>query len=109
MEITALEGRAVTYDFLAKEGETVIGSAQLYIITDDRHPAPVGNVQNVWTHPEYRGRGIARKIMEALHETARQLGCSELILTSNPSRIPARSLYISMGYEVVTDGFKLVL
>jgi ribosomal protein S18 acetylase RimI-like enzyme len=109
MELTTLEGQAVKYDFFAKEDGNVIGTAQLYIITDDRHPAPVGNVQNVWTDPAYRGRGIARQIMETLHETARRAGCSKLVLTSNPSRAAARDLYTSMGYEQVTDGFQLAL
>jgi ribosomal protein S18 acetylase RimI-like enzyme len=109
MELTVSEGQAVVYNFEVKDGGQVVGSAQLYIMTDERHPVPVGNVQNVWTHENYRRQGISRRIMTQLHETARRAGCSEIVLTSNPTRVAARNLYESMGYRMVTDGFKLKL
>ena len=57
---------------LAFEGENIIGDASLHQILGGwkRH---IGRV-SVLVHPQYRGRGLARKLVEELLEVARGIG-----------------------------------
>ena len=50
--------------------------------------------------PEWRGRGVARALMrEAHHLGVLRYNAHRFVLTSNPSRTQARSLYVSLGYR----------
>lgn len=55
-------------------------------------------VANVAVHPDYRRRGIARGLMEAVHEEVRRRGGKEILLQVERDNSPARDLYDSMGY-----------
>jgi GNAT superfamily N-acetyltransferase len=54
-------------------------------------------VYNVYTEPAHRGRGLARRIMEAIHEFCRGEGIGSVAL--NASRF-GQPLYESLGYHV---------
>ena len=56
-----------------------------------------GYVSSVYTHPEYRRMGLARRLMEMLLAQAHDLSISTLLL--NTSRM-GRALYESMGFVV---------
>lgn len=47
----------------------------------------------------YRGRGIGRKLLQIILETARKEGISHLDLTSRSFRIAANNLYLSLGFK----------
>ena len=54
-----------------------------------------GLVLNVYTEPEWRGRGIARQLMEAIVTWARETGVVRLVLSASPQ---GRPLYEKMGF-----------
>lgn len=98
-----------------KDG-AVVGHLRLYIMEEWWDGGPTGkkkaNIQDVWVHPDHRGKGHGRFLMEVAHEKARGLGCHLVELTSspdNPEREVARQMYLRMGYEIKTDGFRLKL
>lgn len=70
-------------------------------------------IHNVVTHPRHRGKGLGRRLTLRLIEIAREKGVSVIELTSNPTRISARSLYENLGFEKVstdtTELFRLRL
>ena len=53
----------------------------------------------IYVAPEARGRGVARRMMEALHDAARERGARAIRLRVYDDNLPARRLYESLGYE----------
>lgn len=57
-------------------------------------------VYNVYTEPEHRGRGLARRIMHALHEYCRAESIGSAALNASEFGQP---LYESLGYQVTPN------
>ena len=64
-----------------------------------------GYLFNVYTEPEFRGRGLARRMTEALLDLARAQGVGMVDLHASRD---AEALYRSMGFEP-TPEFRLIL
>lgn len=58
-----------------------------------------GFVFNVYTDPQHRGHGLARRLMETIHEWCRSEGIERVVLNASAFGKP---LYEDLGY-VVTD------
>ena len=64
-------------------------------------PGPVsldprcGFVFNVYTEPTHRKQGLARRLMEAIHDYCRAEGVERMVLNASTF---GESLYLSMGY-----------
>jgi GNAT superfamily N-acetyltransferase len=54
-----------------------------------------GFVFNVYTEPAHRKQGLARRLMEAIHDYCRAEGVERMVLNASPF---GESLYRSMGY-----------
>lgn len=82
---------------VAREGDRLVGMATLASF-----PLPTGvrgHLDDVVVDQEFRGRGIARLLLEAVIELARERGLRTLDLTSRPGRASAICLYESLGFE----------
>jgi GNAT superfamily N-acetyltransferase len=84
-------------------GETVAGAAAW---VRERHP-PVGSqhpqyvyVLNVYTEPAHRRRGLARALLTAIIEWAREAGHDTIDLTTSAEGEP---LYASLGFVHVNE------
>ncbi|HEV2891051.1 MAG TPA: GNAT family N-acetyltransferase [Frankiaceae bacterium] len=68
-----------------------------------RYTAPVvaqnAEVRKVMTHPDARGRGLARVVVEALTEHAREHGVEVLVLDARGNNHAAHALYESLGWR----------
>jgi GNAT superfamily N-acetyltransferase len=60
----------------------------------------VAFVYNIYTEPAHRRRGLARRLMEAIHAWCRGAGIRTAALNSSPAGQP---LYESLGYRVRTN------
>jgi DNA-binding MarR family transcriptional regulator/GNAT superfamily N-acetyltransferase len=60
-----------------------------------------GEVKRMWTAPNSRGLGIARRILRWLERTARESGLTRLRLETNRSLTEAQALYRMAGYTEV--------
>ncbi len=58
-----------------------------------------GFIFNVYTHPSHRKQGVARRLMEAMHDWCRSEGIERVVLNASTF---GKALYASMGY-VATD------
>lgn len=80
-------------------GEAVASSAlRIDPVRPGRGPAGTrdGYVMSIYTKPAFRGRGIARSLMETLIAEARSSGLRRLVL--NPTD-DGRPLYASLGFK----------
>jgi len=86
--------------FVAREGGTIISCAFLLIVEKPMSPAFItgktATVMNVYTMPEHRHKGYARKLMTLLLEDAKALDVSIVELKATEDGYP---LYRSLGFE----------
>ena len=87
--------------FVYAEGERVLGYGVVRVIADE------GEIQRIAVFPEYRRRGIAGKLMDAMVDHARAMGASCLSLEVRESNTGARNLYETYGFsqEAVRGGY----
>ena len=64
-----------------------------------------GYLMNIYTLPEFRGKGIGRKIVAFLIADARRKGTGKIYLESSRS---AKNLYHKIGFTDMTDYMKLI-
>jgi GNAT superfamily N-acetyltransferase len=61
----------------------------------------VGEIKRMFVRPAARSRGVARALLEALEQTARELGYERIRLDTGPKQVHGLALYRSAGYEDV--------
>lgn len=62
-------------------------------------------IEDVIVDPAYRGQGVGRTLVKAAVAYVKEADASPtLYLTSNPSRVSARRLYVSEGFEEYETG-----
>ena len=64
------------------------------------HGETVGKVYTLNIRRAFRGRGFARKLMEALEEEFRRRGCRKSVLQVAVDNEPAVNLYLKLGYRI---------
>jgi putative acetyltransferase len=58
-----------------------------------------GELKRMYVVPELRGRGLGRRLLDALEDEARSLGYRGLVLETGDRQPAALGLYASSGYE----------
>lgn len=86
--------------FIAREGGVIACTAWLLLV--DKPPSPrfphgrTGVLFNVYTRPEHRRRGLARRVMDALIMDAREHGLDVIELHATDDGYP---LYRQLGFQ----------
>ena len=95
---------------VAEEDGKVIADAVIYLFETMPDEVNVRGLTamlyNVYTLPEYRGRGIMAQMLPEVIRLAREAGAVELKMTAEKKAIP---LYERMGFHVNDDAMKMVL
>lgn len=118
-EIADVAGRAGrSLVLVAVEDGRILGSTSLELgerIDDDDPPlaADEAHIRMLGVHPDARGRGVARALMDACFERARRAGRSRMTLHTTMRMPIAQDMYQRMGFErledrVFPDGFVLL-
>ncbi len=79
--------------FVAKCGGEIAGYAGMLYAAD------LGNICNIAVYPQYRNKGIGKKLVSALIDSARELGVAELTLEVRETNEIAQNLYRSFGFK----------
>lgn len=75
--------------------EQLVGYMCFWLFPDEIH------LLNIAVHPDARGQGLARRLMQRVVETATSEGIPSIWLEVRPSNKAAGRLYRRMGFEVV--------
>jgi GNAT superfamily N-acetyltransferase len=85
-------------------GEAVIAGAGLWLMDWPPHiigtGARRGNILNVYTHPDYRRRGLARHLMTTILDWCRANSLETVILHASAE---GRALYESLGFKATNE------
>jgi len=63
----------------------------------------VAEIKRMYVVPDARGRGLARGLLAAIEDAARELGYERVRLDTGASQPHAQALYESAGYQSVPD------
>ena len=63
--------------------------------------ASTAEIKRMWVAPDASGLGLARRLLEALEDQARQAGMSRVVLDTNRSLAEAQALYRKAGYREI--------
>jgi DNA-binding MarR family transcriptional regulator/GNAT superfamily N-acetyltransferase len=61
--------------------------------------ASTSEIKRMWVAPQARGIGVARRLLEALEEQAKQSGARRVVLDTNKVLSQAQALYRKAGYR----------
>ena len=81
--------------FLAVSAGEIAGACQLMRVLDE--PA-FGYIVGFYVRPAWQGRGLGRRLLEAVAQKCREMRIDGLLLTVAPENIRAMSLYASAGF-----------
>lgn len=81
----------------ALAGGKLVAAAGTHVVAPEYGIAAVGNV---YTHPDYRGRGYATACTGAVTAELLDMGCSTVVLNVRQSNTPALRAYQRLGYTV---------
>jgi len=84
-----------TFLVIFEDGKAVAGGGI------KRLPDGAGEIKRMYVVPEARSRGLARKLLVALEDAARELGYDRIRLDTGPRQPHARALYEATGYREV--------
>ncbi|MDA8346892.1 MAG: ribosomal protein S18-alanine N-acetyltransferase [Thermaerobacter sp.] len=93
--VSELTENAYAHYLVAKAGQRVVGYCGMWFIVDE------GHITNVAVHPDFRGRGVGRMLMQAAMDLARLSGGIRVTLEVRISNTIAQSLYESLGFHRV--------
>ena len=92
--------------YVARDDEDIVACAFLLIVEKPMSPSFItgktGNVLNVYTKPEYRNKGYAKKLMTMMLEDATAQDVSVIELKSTED---GYSLYKSVGFDDVVGKY----
>jgi ribosomal protein S18 acetylase RimI-like enzyme len=86
--------------FAAVDGGKVAASCTVSLIPNIPHNGrPLGYIENVITHEDYRRRGLGRQVMIRAMDYAKENNCYRVFLESGVSRTEAHEFYHSLGFD----------
>jgi len=84
--------------FLAFRGERPVGIAVCFRGFSTFAGRALINIHDFSIVPEERGRGVGRRLIQAVEDHARSLGCCKLTLEVQEKNLRAQRLYESCGF-----------
>lgn len=91
-----LIAKANSTAFVLLVGKTLAGSAIILW----RKGSTKAHLYTIAIDPEFQGRGLGRKLLEACVAEARKNGCDRFALEVRADNRPAIALYKKLGYEI---------
>lgn len=101
--VPALRDHPTAVVLLAYDGERPVGIATCFQGMSTFAARRLLNLHDLAVIPEYRGQGVGRRLLAAVEEKARALGCCKVTLEVLENN-PARQIYEASGYSTLDYG-----
>ncbi|MBI1335455.1 MAG: GNAT family N-acetyltransferase [Phycisphaera sp.] len=86
--------------FIARRQGADIGLVVCFRFATTFNARPALNIHDVIVHPDHRGVGVGRAMLDTVERYAREeLGCAKLSLEVRTDNAVARGLYASLGFS----------
>lgn len=95
--------------FVARQNDRIVGFTQLYPSFSSVSMKRVWILNDLFVEEAYRQQGIAKSLMSAAENFARETGAVRIILDTQVSNLAAQSLYESLGYSKDEDSYHYTL
>ena len=96
--IAALARRADAFSLLAYIDGVAVGLANCFEGFSTFRCAPLINIHDLAVLADYRGRGVAQRLMAEIEAVARERGCCKITLEVLAGNLPAQRVYTKMQY-----------
>ena len=94
MYLAELQNEGVSYLFVAREEDRLIGFCSFWRVFDELH------INNLAVDPAYRRRGVAASLLTRVLAEAPRLGATRALLEVRRSNSEARRLYERFGFAI---------
>ncbi len=84
---------------VAEEDNAVVGLATGHVLPVLHHTGQIGRLTTLVVAESVRGRGIGRRLVEAIEAWVRAKGCAKIAVTTALHRSGAHAFYERLGYE----------
>jgi GNAT superfamily N-acetyltransferase len=92
---------------LAYESERAVGLANCFRGYSTFRAAPLLNLHDLVVEPDRRGRGIGARLLAAVADKARELGCCKVTLEVQSANLVAQAAYRRAGFAPYELGDEL--
>jgi ribosomal-protein-alanine N-acetyltransferase len=79
---------------VARQGGAVVGYAGVWLMVDEAH------ITTFAVHPDWRRKGVGRRLIQALLVAATELGAARMTLEVRVSNLAGQSLYEGHGFQI---------
>ncbi len=97
--IDGLRGHPMSLIFLALDGGRPVGIAVCFVGFSTFFAKRLINVHDLAVVPEYRYKGVGRRLLERVEATARERGYCKVTLEVHAVNLPAQRLYRNVGFQ----------
>ena len=96
--IPGLQQHPTTLVFLAYHDSEPVGLAICFRGFSTFAARPLVNISDYFVFPEHRGAGIGRRLLAAIEQRARDLGCCRVTLEVQENNQRAQAVYAAAGF-----------
>lgn len=85
-------------------GSFVVATADLDVVACggvQRHDPVSGEIKRMWVHPDWRGVGLGRRMLDRLEHEVATLGHRRVVLDTNDTLTEAITMYERAGYRSI--------
>ncbi len=100
--IPGLRQHPTSLVMLARQSDTYVGAAVCFVGFSTFYARPLINIHDLTVLQDHRGKGVGRRLMQAVEAEARKMECCKVTLEVREDNQGARRLYASEGFKGVS-------
>lgn len=97
------------YMLVARDGDEIVGFINFTTRQTIIHPGPSGLIDELVVTKSSRDLGVGKQLIRAVADRCREIGCSEVEVSTEKSNTDARRFYKSCGFDQETVLLELEL